>query len=107
MAQAIPHQYRTLSAHLRLVANTINGLLIGKTNAFGAVTLTAASTTTAVTDARVGGESVITWMPKTANAAAEIGAGGMYVSARGDGTFTITHASNAQTDRDFEYSING
>lgn len=89
------------------MASAINNLFQGKSDAAGSVTLGASVATTDVTDPRVGADSVITFMPKTANAAAEIGAGGMYVSSRGDGAFTITHANNAQTDRDFEYSISG
>ena len=41
--------------------------------------------------------------PKTAHAAAELAAGGCYVSAVAAGTFTLTHANNAQTDRTFAY----
>ena len=71
------------------------------------VTLVAGGTTTVVTDFRVGIASFIGFMPTTANAAAEIGAGGMYVSSRGKQTFTITHANNAQTDRTFTYCVLG
>ena len=46
-------------------------------------------------------------MLTTANAAAEVGAGGMYVSAQGDGSFTVTHANNAQADRTFDYTVTG
>lgn len=91
----------------RSVSTAIKGLAAGKSHAGGEVTLTASSATTVVTDSRISSDSVITFMPITANAAAEIGAGGMYVSLRAGGTFTITHANNAQTDRDFEYAING
>jgi hypothetical protein len=41
--------------------------------------------------------------PRTAHAAAELAAGGCYVSAVGSGSFTLTHANNAQTDRTFSY----
>ena len=88
--------------HRRLLAQSIGGLLDGRSFNAGSVTLTASTATTVVSDRRAGVDSVITFMPKTANAAAEIGAGSMYVSARGDESFTITHASNAQTDRDWE-----
>lgn len=84
-----------------------NGALDGRTNNVNNITLTENVATTVVTDARVGADSVILFMPKTANAAAEVGAGTMYVSSRGKETFTITHANNAQTDRDFEYAIIG
>jgi hypothetical protein len=44
-------------------------------------------------------------MPTTANAAAEIGNGTIYVSSRGKQTATITHANNSQTDRTFAYAL--
>ena len=88
-------------------AGVLQGLMRGKLNSLGDVTLTASSATTVVADPLAGPDSVILWMPTTANAAAEIGAGGMYVSSRGDGTFTITHANNAQNDRTFRYVVFG
>ena len=107
MAEQVPVSWRDVSEHLRKLAFAVNQLIDGKHNAVGSVTLTANQTTTAVSDNRAGTASVISFMPTSANAAAELGAGGMYVSVRGDSTFTITHANNAQTDRDFEYSISG
>jgi len=107
MALTIPVTWRDADEHRRLLADGANGAINGRTNAAASVTLTANAASTAVMDARVGSDSVIVFMPKTANAAAEVGAGTMYVSSRGKQTFTITHANNAQTDRDFEYSISG
>jgi hypothetical protein len=46
-------------------------------------------------------------MPTTANAAAEIGNGTLYVSSRDKQQFTITHASNTQSDRTFGYVVQG
>jgi hypothetical protein len=46
-------------------------------------------------------------MPTTANAAAEIGAGTAYISARTKRSFTITHANNSQSDRTFGYVVIG
>lgn len=86
---------------------TTNQLLDGHSNNVGTVTLTASVATTVVDDRRTGVNSVILFMPTTANAAAEVGAGTMYISARGKQTFTITHANNAQTDRTFAYAAFG
>ena len=105
MANQAPVAWRKEDEHLRIIANALNGVLDGRTNNAGSVTLTASTAATIVTDKRAGVDSVVHLMPKTANAAAEIGAGGLYISARGNGTFTITHASNAQTDRDFDYAL--
>ena len=46
-------------------------------------------------------------MPKTANASAEQGNGTIFISARANGSFTITHANNSQTDRQYGYIIIG
>jgi len=91
----------------RDVASAVNLLIDGKNNAKGDVTLTASSATTVVSDFRAGEDSVILFTPTSANAAAEVGGGTMYISSRSQNTFTITHANNAQTDRTFIYTITG
>ena len=83
----------------------INSLLLGKTNNVSSVTLTANSATTTVTDPRLTYASFIGLMPATANAA--VATANVYVSARGDGTATLTHANNAQADRTFILLIVG
>lgn len=90
----------------RDVATVVNNILSGKQNNTGSVTLATSTTTTAVTDYIVGPESVILLMPTNAAGAAELAAGGMYVSARAKNTFTITHA-NAGTTRTFDYVVIG
>jgi hypothetical protein len=81
----------------------------GKLEIVGELTLTAGAASTAVTDIRVSPQSVIVWHPRTANAAAELAAGTMYITDAnmGNGTFTVIHANNAQTDRDFRYAVVG
>ena len=91
----------------REISQVVNNILDGKLNSTGSVTLTASAATTAVTDFRAGNESVILFMPTTANAAAEQAAGGFYVSSRGKQTFTLSHANNTQTDRTFDYIVIG
>ena len=93
--------------HLRKIAEAVNALRDGKHAASGTVTLTANAATTTLTDSRISPFSRIFFEPTTANGAAEKGNGTMYVSAKGDGTATITHANNAQTDRTFDYCISG
>lgn len=90
----------------RDVATVVNNILSGKQNNTGSVTLATSATTTTVTDYIVGSESVILFMPTNAAGAAELAAGGMYVSARAKNTFTITHA-NAGTTRTFDYVVIG
>jgi len=89
------------------VVRSIRDLFEGRCNAFGTFTLAASVTTTAVTAPNCGLDSQALFSPTTANAAAEIASGGMYVSAIAQGTFTVTHANSAQTDRTFAYRIVG
>lgn len=92
---------------IRTAGGVINSLRDGKINARGEVTLAASTTTTTLSDDRIGPNSVIVLMPTTANASAEYGNGTIYVSARGKGSATITHASNSQTDRTYGYAVLG
>lgn len=98
--------YQDPEEWLRKIAETVRQLVFGRTDAVGDFTCGASSATTTLTDERIGGDSHITFTPLTANAAAEVAAGGFYVSARAKGSATITHANNAQTDRDFTYKVN-
>ena len=82
-------------------------LLRGNTSNTGTVTLTASTTTTTVKNSRVGSEQFIAFMPRTQNAATELYGATMYVSSQNNGEFTITHASNTQTDRTFRYAFLG
>jgi hypothetical protein len=91
--------------HLREIARAANNILGGKLNTRGTLTLTASDTTTAVTDARVSPTSRIHLMPTTLSAAGALAT--TYVSSRGDRTFTVTHSSDAATDRTFEYDVIG
>ena len=86
-------------------ARVINSLLLGKTNNVSSITLTANSATTTITDPRLTYASFIGLTATTANAA--VATANVYVSARGDGTATLTHTNNAQTDRTFAMLIVG
>jgi LDH2 family malate/lactate/ureidoglycolate dehydrogenase len=90
---------------LRKFAIAIQQLAAGRSNATGTVTLTESATTTAVTDANFAAGSTVMLTPTTSNAAAALGT--TYVSARANGSFTLTHANNSQTDRTFLYAIQG
>jgi len=92
------------SSAARLIAQVVNGLLKGQLNNQIEVTLRASQTTTTLTDPRLGTDSNIHLTPLTANAATAYLAG-WYISARGTGTMTITHASSADADQDFQGSI--
>jgi hypothetical protein len=88
---------------LKRICAAINQLAQGRSNAVGTVTLTASAATTVTTAVNCGAGSVVLLSPKTANAAAELGAGTAYISAVANSSFTITHANNAQADRTFGY----
>jgi hypothetical protein len=91
----------------RQVAVIVNRMNRGKLNCTGEVTLKAGQPTTTVTDARASATSILLLMPLTASAAAAQAGGEMHVSARDNGSFTISHANTAQADRRFGYAIIG
>lgn len=99
--QRVPLRGMSAEQQLTRHAESINGLISGKLDVIGEVTLTASSTTTDVVDTQFESQMVPVFVALTANAAAALG--GLYVSARTNGGFTLTHASNAQTDKTFAY----
>lgn len=102
-ARTPPPQYD--GAWMRLLVDVVNNAISGRTNNTGSVTLTASSTTTTLTDRRLSADSKVVFEPTTANAATARAA--LYVSAKASGSFTLTHASSANTDQTFDYVITG
>jgi hypothetical protein len=92
---------------LRKVVDCLANVMRGNLNATLDITLAAGAATTVVKDPRIGPFSALTFMPQTANAAAEIGAGTLYVSARLNGQATLAHANAASTDRTYTMLIVG
>lgn len=108
----LPQYFPDEKEFRRRVSQVVNRTLVGKTNNVSdEITLVASTATTVATVSPnlLGEDSAIIFVPTSANAAAEVGAGGMFVSSRSvaDNTFNITHANNAQTDRTFKYVIIG
>lgn len=101
--------YRTLppfGGDQRQVAEVVRGLMNGKSNNTGEITLTAGgATSTTLNDERIGAESVIIFSPLTSSAAGLVGS--LYVSARNQGSATLTHAANSASDRKYAYIIVG
>ena len=87
------------------IRTAVNSLLLGKTNNTGSVTLTASATSTALADTRIGGSSVILFCPTTATAATNLT--NLRVTAKGDGTATLTHSNTADADKTYDYCIVG
>ena len=85
------------------VAESINGLIDGRLDVVGSFTLTANAASTAVEDNLFESQQVPLIIATSAKAAAEIGAGTLYLSDRTKGSFTLTHANNGLTDRSFLY----
>ena len=83
---------------------SIRELASGRSNAHGVFTLTTSTTSTVVTNANCAAASCVKITPTTANAAGALAT--TYIAAA-NGSFTVTHANNAQTDRTFTYAIQG
>ena len=99
------NNYRRLSAlgdEPRTISTVVNNILDGKLNSTGSITLTNSSATTTLSDDRIGGDSVILFMPTTSNASSTT----IYVTARQKGQATLNHA-NSSTTRSFDYVIFG
>ncbi len=128
-----PGDWTKLFQHLRVMATTVNRMLQGKLNATLNVTLDdfeamlfddetpmlfddgtvmafdSNSSGTVIEDARLTSTGAGVFDPMTANAAAELGAGTLYVTSanRRDGRWTTTHAANGQADRTFRLIMVG
>lgn len=84
-------------------AIAIQSLFNGRSNAAGKATLAAGAASTVISAPNCAAQCSVFLFPATAHAAAELAAGGCYVSAVGKQQFTITHANNSQADRTFFY----
>jgi hypothetical protein len=102
--QSVFHYLIQLGAHILKIHDVVNNLLRGKTNNTGTITLNPNVATSTLGDVNIGGNSVILFMPTTANAKAE---GSPYVTARIKGTATLNHTNNAQADRSYGYVVIG
>lgn len=101
--QGVPLMLPNEKEHRRQIAQAVNQQLTGKLNAVLQLTLTPNSTTTSVVDARIGANTYFGFCPLTADAAAA----SIYVSARANGTATLTHANTASVDRTFNVLLIG
>ena len=102
MSGAVPAPNET---DLRRIVRGIRDLFEGRSNAVGRFTCTQNQATTVVTAKNCGPASEIFIQALTANAAAEVGNGTIYISARVPGAFTVTHANSATASRTFAYRV--
>lgn len=94
-------------ADAREMARVVNRLNSGKINATTSITLTSGTASSVLTYPLITSESFIDFMPTTANAAAELAAGTMYVGSQTTESATITHANAGSGDRTFRVLIIG
>lgn len=98
--------FAAVRAAWRRLTGALSGILARDKT--GTVTLTASTTTTTLTDPRIGPTSQVVFTPTTANAATAAAA--LYVGEGAnlkEGVRTLTHASNAAVDQIFRYTILG
>lgn len=91
----------TGSPDLRSLAQAVNQLAQGRSNAIGSFTLTASTTTTTVTAPNCGEGSMVLWFPQTPNAANDMATTSVDPDDVSAGQFIVTHANNDRTDRTF------
>ncbi len=92
---------------LKKIVLAIQQLAAGRSNAVGSVTLATGASSTMVATANCAAGSVPILVPASANAAAELGNGTIYVSGVANGSFTITHANSTTAGRTFLYAMVG
>ncbi len=100
-----PPYWANAEEGFRKLAELINSLRDGKINSVGSVTLTANSTTTTLSDPKIGPNSHVSLTPTTDSATTAWAAGIKVVSS--DGTATLTHNNTADLDKTLTYSILG
>lgn len=99
----VPRDWHDAKDHTGRIADAINNILRGKINNVGALTLTANAATTTLTDIRIGKDSIVLLQPTSANGAAALT--NIYFGTPGNGTVTVNHANNAQTDRTYRFAV--
>lgn len=94
-------QLRPEERDIGTIVNALIQVVQGRGNNIGRVTLTPAAVLTVVEFPNCSKECVVLLFPRTANAAAAVPTTYIPDATVLQGGFTIRHANNAQTDRDF------
>jgi hypothetical protein len=94
---------------MKKVIRSVREIASGRSNATGQVTLKDGAISTTVTDSNCAVGTVPLLVPTTADAAAELKNGTLFVAATAinNGSFTITHANNTSKNRIFLYAFIG
>jgi hypothetical protein len=93
--------------HRRLLAEAVMEVMNGKINSTGSFTLTADVTSTTLTDARIGRNTLVVLVPSTANAAAAFATTYQTIPNAAKEAAVFTHASNSQADKTYFYILLG
>ena len=100
-------QFQTLppfGGDQRQVAEVVRGVMDGKTNNTGKVTLsTGSATTTPIYDSRIGNESLIMFTPLSSISFND----NVYVSSQQQGQAVISHAANTTSNKIYGYIVVG
>jgi len=94
---------------LRRQYEVLQQMRAGKLECVTTLTLSPGVTTTVLNFYGLSPQSVVVFDPTTANAAAELAAGTMYVltANRGNDAWTVTHANAVSADRTFQVAVIG
>ena len=98
---------RRFAAGPENVALSIYQAMEGKIRSTGQFTLTALTTQSTLTDARIAPNSFLSFWPRTASATTEQAAGAMYSLTQANGSAIIAHSSITASDRWFTYVVLG
>lgn len=101
----VPYFQADEQRHRRKIAEWSKQVNQGHIECIGNLTLAASTVSTTVSDPRVSLTSWIGLSPTTANALSAEPT--VWISTYGNGTFTLTHASTASSDKNFRYAVLG
>lgn len=105
--KAIPTAFHDEKTHRRILAEASNLHNQGKFNCALSVTLVVSATSTTIKDNRITANSVLSFMPQTADAVTALAA--LYIPAATmvSGSAVIMHASSSAIDQTFNVGIFG
>jgi len=83
--------------HTRLIAKSVQGALLGRTNNVLDVTVTNSAASTVVTDSRIGVHTVAVCIPTSVNSEAAAITPYRDISAPVNGSMTLIHTNDANT----------
>jgi hypothetical protein len=102
----VPEDLADSKQHRKALARAVNSALRGQSNNSLMVTLGVSVPTTTVVDARISLQTACHLAPMTADAAAEVAAGALFVVPQA-GEAVINHRNAATVDRTFIMSLHG